>query len=480
MAGGLLIAALLAAAPVAEGAWRYDRERNLITIERGSATLSALRAALPGAPLELVDRGRRVWLLGADLEIRHGGALRLHGSRIGGDVDELRLKSDNARAPGSFVSITADYGYIDIRATKVTSWDTVRDAPDTEHESFGRAFIRVRSRLRSMVLVPLQSRMDIVDSEIAYLGHAANESYGLVWKVVAPQPYVLNHVRVYGSVTGSRIHHNYFGLYASGLRGGEWRGNEVHHNHRYGIAPHQRSDDLRIEDNHVHDNGSHGISVREDCARPVIRGNRALANRGSGITVHRGVDGAVISGNEASLNRQAGIVVYASHRARVHDNLVRGNAIAGVQLAMGSADGTIENNEMGGNGVYGLFVGPGKGRPDPPGQALPVRNLITGNVIYGSGEQDVRPGDPALNRFVANTVLESSRPPPASAEPAPPAEPAALTAASPPPGRGPVEAFLLRLQAWHMGAEVQWGGALALLLALHLLHGIVRRGRDGR
>lgn len=389
---------------------RYSRELNLITVEHGAVTtLSGLKAALPQAPLTLVDREHRIWLLSANLLLTNGSTLRLHGRAAGGDADELRLKSDNSSAPGSIVSITADHGTLDIRATRVTSWDSAANGPDTEYQAYGRAFIRARSRMRSMLLIPLQSRMDVVDSEIAFLGYAANESYGLVWKVVAPESYVFDYVRVHGNVVRSNIHDNYFGVYASGARNSEWRGNRVHHNVQYGLAPHTRSDDLRIEDNEVHDNGNHGITVRQQCARVVIRNNRVWANGESGITLH-GASGGLIAGNEVYRNSETGITVYGSGGVTVRDNTVRDNAHIGIQLAMGASDNRVEANEVRGNGFYGLFVGKGRGRPPRGGDGQPRRNFIANNRVWDSGAENLRLGDPKLNIWVSNLTAPPATP----------------------------------------------------------------------
>lgn len=406
--------------PAADAAsFRYVRESNLVVIEHGGVTtLSGLKAALPQAPLKLVDRERRIWLLSVSVLLTNGSTLRLHGRAAGGDVDELRLRSDNSHAAGSIVSLTADHGAIDIRATRVTSWDTAANGPDTEYETYGRAFIRARSRMRAMMLIPLQSRMDVTDSEIAFLGYAANESYGLVWKVVAPEPFVFDYVRIHGNVIRSNIHDNYFGLYAAGARGSEWRGNRIHHNAQYGLAPHTRSDDLRIEDNEVHDNGNHGITVRQHCARVVIRNNRVWGNGESGVTVH-GSNGGLVAGNKVFRNGETGITVYASAGVTVRENVVRDNAHTGIQLAMGASENRVEDNQVRGNGFYGLFVGKGRGRPPSGSDGLPRRNQIAGNHIWESGAENLRTGNPGLNHFAANTL-------------APPAATAAIQDASVP------------------------------------------------
>jgi mannuronan 5-epimerase len=426
----LLLAPLLWAEGALAAALHYSRDQNLITIENGAVmTLSGLKAALPQAPLTLVDPEHRIWLLSASVLLTNSSTLRLHGRAAGGDVDELRLRSDNTPGPHNFVSITADHGTLDIRATRITSWDTAANAPDTEHQRHGRAFIRARSRMRSMFLIPLQSRMDVVDSEIAFLGYAANESYGLVWKVVAPEPYVFDYVRVHGNVLRSNIHDNYFGLYAAGARGSQWRGNRVHHNVQYGMAPHTRSDDLRIEDNDVHDNGNHGITVRLHCARVIVRNNRVWSNADSGITVHHGSNGGLVADNRVFRNRDAGIVIYDSGGVTVHDNVVRDNARMGIQLAMGASDNRIERNELRGNGFYGLFVGKGRGRPPRGSDGQPRRNYIAHNRIWDSGAENLRTVNAALNTWIGNTLaapVAASLPAPAPDTAIPPsAQPAA-------------------------------------------------------
>jgi mannuronan 5-epimerase len=396
---------LLGSTPAGAAGLRYERDGNLIVVDGVWTTPSAIKAALPHAPLTLVDRERRVWLLSANLLLTNGGALRLYGRRAGGDVDELRLRSDNPPGPAGVISLTADHGVLDIRSTRVWSWDTAADGPDLEYESYGRAFIRARSRLRSNVLTRLESRLDVTDSEIAYLGYDANESYGLVWKVVAPDAYVFNHVRVYGNVVRSRIHHNYFGLYAAGARGNEWIGNDVHHNVQYGLAPHTRSDDLLIDANDVHDNGNHGITVRQHCARVRIRNNRVWGNRAGGLTLHRGSDGGFVTGNQVFRNAGSGITIYDSAGVTVRANTVADNGQSGIQLAMDAARNRVEDNEISGNRFYGLFLGKGRGRPVGGRDGMPRQNQISGNRVRGSGIADLRTGDPTLNAWNGNEAL---------------------------------------------------------------------------
>ena len=69
---------------------------------------------------------------------RKGAKLVLHGSPVGGDVDELRLKSNNLSG-NTFIMVRADWGTVDIDSTKITSWDESASGPDTKYAQYGRA-----------------------------------------------------------------------------------------------------------------------------------------------------------------------------------------------------------------------------------------------------------------------------------------------------------------------------------------------------
>lgn len=63
--------------------------------------------------------------------------------------------------------------------------------------------------------------MDIVRSEMGYLGYYGSEAYGLTWKVRGfckdkSNVDVFEEVNVYGNIYDSKIHHNYFGVYTYG------------------------------------------------------------------------------------------------------------------------------------------------------------------------------------------------------------------------------------------------------------------------
>src|SRR6266536_1653323 len=318
-------AAVLLCLPVGADTARWASTSNRIYVENGGAvTLSDIKGLLPKAQLDLVDPVNGVWLLRADLWIKDGIALMIHGTAAGGDVNELRLKGDNSSKAGSFVSITADWGTIDIQGTKIISWDTAASRPDTEYQTNGRAFMRVRSSLAADGVTPLESRMNIVDSDIGYLGYEAAESYGLAWKVVGVHPdpakSIFDYVKVRGDIMNSHIHNNYFGVYTFGAYGSKWLNNEVDHNAGYGLDPHDDSDSLLIDGNDVHHNGIghlrnhegnprglHGIIASRRCDHLIIRNNRSWANAGNGIMLHRHCDDSIVEENQAFLNGDSGV-----------------------------------------------------------------------------------------------------------------------------------------------------------------------------
>ena len=86
------------------------------------------------------------------------------------------MKSDNTSDPNAIVSIRRDYGDIDIRNTAITSWDAAVNGPDTETDLYDRAYIEARSFFAPDGVTPLESRMDVFDSDIGYLGSHDTEA----------------------------------------------------------------------------------------------------------------------------------------------------------------------------------------------------------------------------------------------------------------------------------------------------------------
>jgi mannuronan 5-epimerase len=398
----------ICALPAQAATFRHATSSNRIYVEGGgTATLSQIKAALPKAPLTLVDAAAKIWLLEADLQIEDGTAVLLHGSAAGGDVDELRPRSDAA----DFIEITADHGTLDLRNTRVKSWNSAANAPDA-NVSDGRAFIRVRSRLGGDGVTALESRMDVIASEVSYLGYAAAESYGLVWKVLgspASVPDLYERVQVRGDIVDSSIHHNYFGVYTYGHQSGQWTGNEVAYNLQYGIDPHDDSDDLLIADNFVHHNGNHGIIASKRCDHVVIRNNRSWDNTGNGVMLHRSSDDGLVEGNDLRRNTDSGVAIFASNRSTIRNNLILDNGKAGMRFSMGANDSYVENNEIAGSGEFGLYFYIGTDEPEPGSDGRNRRNVFVNNLVRdGLTAEALKATDADESRFLSNRFVGSA------------------------------------------------------------------------
>ncbi|MEJ7636810.1 MAG: right-handed parallel beta-helix repeat-containing protein, partial [Singulisphaera sp.] len=283
--------------------------------------------------------------------LKEGATLNLHGTNAGGDVNALRLKSDNT-GPDTFVTVRAIYGEIDIRSTEITSWDSAAAGPDLNTDN-GRAFLAVRSYLAPDGVTPLQSRMDIFSSDIGYLGSHNSEAYGLTWKAAGYGAELHSRLQVYGDVADSRIHHNYFGIYTWGAYGMNIVRNETDNNIGYGIDPHDDSNNLLIEGNYSHDNGWHGIIGSQRCNNIIIRNNVSNNNGKHGIMLHRSSNNGLIVDNIVENNGEMGIAVFESFNATIRNNTVSGN-LTGIRFSMGAGDSLVENNRIYLNREYGI------------------------------------------------------------------------------------------------------------------------------
>lgn len=206
------------------------------------------------------------WLLKGELYVTDGAILYIHGTSAGGDCNILRIQSED---PPLFHEVRGYGGSLSFESTKVISWDTTTKSVRETYEG-GRACINCVSEILDSETCTGRAkndkgecRMDIIDSEIGYLGYPESESYGLTWKVRGfcadkTNPEVFDTTNVYGDIKYSDIHHNYFGMYSYGHQGGVWTRNHMHHNHQYGFDPHDDSDFLTISYNEVYDNGNHG------------------------------------------------------------------------------------------------------------------------------------------------------------------------------------------------------------------------------
>lgn len=393
-----------AAGPCAASNIRWSSSSNRVYVSGDvECTLTEIKSLGSQAiPLVLVDSTDKIWFLGANLFLENGAKVTMHSSAIGGDVNELRLKSNNSSASNSFVEIRADWGTLDIDGVKITSWDEAVSGPDTEYSTYKRAFMRVRSRLVSGV--PKESRMDIKNSDIGYLGFNGSESYGLVWKVLGSVP-VFDTVGVYGDVEKNKIHHNYFGIYTYGAEAMKFIENEIFNNVKYGMDPHDDSDFVLIDKNDVHHNGNHGIICSQRCNDLTITNNKSYYNTGNGIMLHRNVTNSLVENNDLHHNTDAGIAIYDSHR-----NIVRGNTSnfnsRGFRTSVGSSENIIENNIFSDNTSYGLYFYKGSDVPTS-GDGRPKLNIFRNNEVKSNIKEGIKLSQSDSNTFENNDIISN-------------------------------------------------------------------------
>jgi parallel beta-helix repeat protein len=292
-----------------------------IDLVSGDADLGRLARALADQGYQrLLVRSGDGWLLTRTLIVRPGAELDVGG--------RLRLLSE----PDGVVGLEARGGRLNIADAVVTSWDRRTRSPDKD-VSDGRAFVLARDR----------GSMDVLDSRMEQLGYAANERYGVAWRLRGTT----------GEVRGSTFTGNYYGLYTFQVDGMRIRDSVFERSYRYGLDPHSGSRGFLIENNHVRDNGKHGILLAVGCTSAVVRNNQVYRNREHGIVVYARSDDALIQDNEVRENGQAGIDVNDSARTRVRGNLAYANW-TGLFIHNSAAGSTIEGNRLSANRVDGL------------------------------------------------------------------------------------------------------------------------------
>ncbi|MGY4741180.1 right-handed parallel beta-helix repeat-containing protein [Streptomyces sp. ATMOS53] len=426
----VLFGAPAAQAASCSGQVRYASSTNTIYLTSGTASLSDIDALCPSAPLVETDPGTNTWELSADLVVQNGATLNLHGTSVGGDVNTLRLRSLSDNAATHVSSITAQYGDIDIDSTHITSWDDATGAPDTDpylpanaaSGSRARAFIRALSYLDTDG-TPRESRMDIKNSDIGYLGSHAAESYGVSYKgrgCDSTHLDVCAALNVYGSETNTRFHDNFMGTYTFDAYGMAFTGNEYDHNVMYGLDPHDDSDYLTITHNHSHDNGDHGIICSQRCDHLEIAYNEVdhngippyvptgdddpSDNQVHGIMIHRGVTDSVIENNYVhDQPNGSGIAVFDSSGDTIRNNTVTG-AEYGLRYSVGSRNITTTGNTVTNSSQYAVFTYQGSDIPAYTNSTGRPSNLVfTGNTFDTTSSNVVKLNQTDGTVFTGNT-----------------------------------------------------------------------------
>ena len=213
---------------------------------------------------------------------------------------------------------------------EVTSWDPETGAPDEEPVD-GRPF----------VLYQEGSRLDILGSQMSYLGSDRGSAYGVTWRLAGST----------GEVLDSTFDHNFFGVYTFKAADIVFRGNVFHNNVLYGFDPHDYTTGLVVEDNEAYGNGSHGFIASRFVVDSLFRGNHAHDNAGNGMVMDFRSDRNRIESNLVENNDKDGIVLLGSGDNVVSGNTVRGNRVGVRVNNLDSIGNTVSSNLIEGNHI---------------------------------------------------------------------------------------------------------------------------------
>ncbi len=354
-------------------------------------TLPQLAAALTAAgfPDVLVSQGNGIWLSKVKIEV--DATAKLEITQAAG-VTELRLES----IFGSSAYIRAKQGgYLLFDSVKVTSWDTLNSVVD-ENIQDGRTYI----------VAEAGARMDVLRSELAYLGSPLDtSSSGVTWlkRLNSLDPATGST----GNVEDSKFHHNYHGLFISEAYNLKVLRNEIHTNLNQGVFIRDGAQLIEVGSNSIHDNGNKstsigdGILLYNNATQNTLQSNQVFANARHGIVLERGSNSNTVSANEVHQN-QDGIAI-----AESDSNLVQGNRAHnnrnGIRLSGALEDpaannqiisNTIEDSVSAVSNAYGIYL-----------YAHADSNLLRNNTVLRSATYGIyiKSGG---NRLEGNIVRE--------------------------------------------------------------------------
>ena len=378
---------------------RYSSSSNRIYAEAekrgGCISLSEISENIANSPL--YSLGDNTWNLDSDLYIEDGVTLNVIG-------EELRLLSNSE----TIVNLRGHGGSLYFDEARVISWDDSKNGVD-ENQDDGRSYISCISEvltgetcLGNAKNDMGECRMDIFNSEIAYLGYHASESWGLSYKVRGfckdkSNPEIFDDVRVRGDIKNSLIHHNYYGHYSFGHLGGVWVDNEIHSNTIYGFDPHDYSEDLIISDNVVYNNGNHGIIASKWCSNVTIT-NNVVSTSNVGIFLHSLGDFSTVKNNEVS-ECDSGIAYLESSHGIISGNTLKNNRI-GIRFSVGSVNNTVSDNVIEGSETS-VSTFPGSDTPVEADSGRVSMITFSNNVIMG-GKIQIKESDKIV--FFGNTI----------------------------------------------------------------------------
>ncbi len=324
----------------------HDSSTKTMRLRCGSATLADIAEVVADDTL-LHEAPSKVWLLDADLVIENSASLSITSN----ETSWLKIET-----PHGLVS----YGNVLIDSVKVTSWDSkIQNYAQTDGPK-PRSYITAWDGGTG--------KMDINNSEIAYLGYQSVRNQGLAY-----------YSGDGSTVTNSDIHHMWYGFYSHKVGFMKIENNLIHDNVVYGLDPHTGTHDLTIRNNVVH-NITKGIGIicSFDCDRILMENNVVYDVGVVGLMLSKNTTNSIIRNNVVydTGTGGAGISVDNSRDNQIYNNTVSVGRY-GIKVSANASNNQIYNNTIANYGSYGICM------DDTSSDNIVYHNIISNVGEYG-------------------------------------------------------------------------------------------------
>jgi N,N-dimethylformamidase beta subunit-like protein/copper-binding protein NosD len=297
----------------------YDIHNNTINVACDSSLSSIYKVVNDSSVIEKDPNG--VWILNAIIKVNPLAKLTIDHT----DTSWLKITNKILREnEPNFISIS---GNAKIDGVKITSWDPMSNQVIRENAngSIPRAHIIVEKGA---------GRVNVSNSEIAFLGYASNPSNGFLFRYGGDGSNIVNNT----------FHDMYDGFYSDGAKFITIKDNKYYNNLRYGIDPHTRSHDFSIIGNIAYNNNAIGIICSESCYNILFDSNIAHNNGNAGLMFSLNTNNSTARKNYV-YNEKVGISIYGSSNDKVYDNLFKSTYTA-VFIAANASNNHIYNNTI--------------------------------------------------------------------------------------------------------------------------------------
>ncbi len=352
----------------------YSSSSKTITVSCTTAThLTDVNNQLKNTSI-LKKESTGVWLLAANLVVAKGGNFVIDST----DTSWLKIRSDGSVGYG-----LKNSGTLKIDSVKITSWNTAANA----YASAGSSGKTPRGYIVS--LGGATGTMNVLNSEISYLGYTGSGHHGL--------DYYSGDKSI---IQNNQIHHNWRAFYSSGVGGLNFNKNVVHDNYEYGIDPHTGTHDMYITYNKSYRN-NHGIICSQDCYNIHIENNEIYDNKADGIYLNSGSHHSYIKNNKIH-DQDTAIQLPSISYSEISGNTITGSKY-GIKLYKESGKNTINNN-IHDNNIEASYTGI-EVRDGASTNSL-VHNTING---LGTGRGIVVKGSTTSGNIVNDNYISNAR-----------------------------------------------------------------------